>query len=69
MVAAAADHQPTPDPQSVPVTETTLVNHLAAMESRLGVRLGGMEVKVDQNTSEIHSLRDRVEKNESELDD
>ena len=69
MVAAADGAQATPDPQSVPMTETTLVNHLAAIDNRLGVKMSRTEEKVDHNTVKLKSLRERVEKNEDELDD
>ena len=39
------------------------------MENRLGLKLHGMEEKVDKNTSEIRSLKDRADKSDLELDD
>ena len=51
------------------MTETTLVNHLAAMEDRLGRKMETTDAKVVANSVEIKELRCRVDKNESELDD
>ena len=62
----------TPDAMdvSVPVTETTLVNHLAAMENnRLGIKMDRTEVKVDKNTEDLKELKERVGRNEAGLDD
>ena len=51
------------------VSEAFLVNHLAAMEKRLGVKMGLTDTKVDKKTDELRDLRMRMDKNDSELDD
>ena len=60
---------PNPGEVPVPVSETTLVNHLAAMENRLGLKMDRTEEKVDKNTSDLQELRERVNKNDAGLYD
>ena len=54
--------------REAPITETTLVAHLAAMERCLGTKMDRTKVKVDKNSTDIRELRERVDKNDSAVE-